>query len=281
MVNGQERRRGRSVSTNSGNGPITNCNDIRVTYDRRPAIAEEGQLAIPAAQVSNLRAQTSNSGIYVNGWDRSEYQVMTCKAVPPDDPNPTASLRGITTTFANGQLSVDGPSDREWMATLILMVPRLTSLDLQTANGPLRLQDFAGSLQIRASNGPVSLINVGGSVQVTTANGPVSLRGVSGDHRVTAANGPVDVQLTGSRWEGPGLEVSSRNGPMSVSIPTAYASGIRIQTSQHSPVSCRASVCAGVTRTLGSPSLIQIGSGEPLVRLSGINGPVAIRGANE
>ncbi|PYS47852.1 MAG: hypothetical protein DMG13_26805, partial [Acidobacteria bacterium] len=194
-----------------------------MTYDRRPAITEETAMTLPASQVSALRAQTSNSGIYLTGWDRNEYSVKTCKAVPDDDPNAVGTLREITTSYANDRLSVNGPNDRKWVANLIIMAPRLSPLDIQTTNGPLQLRDLAGNIHVSASNGPIGLDNVGGSVQATTANGPISIKGASGDHRLTATNGPIHVGLSGSRWDGPGLEVSTKNGPLSVSIPNNYA----------------------------------------------------------
>ena len=276
MTDAQTRRSGRSSSI-SGEGLVRDCGDIRVTYARRPAITEQTEMTLSPSQVSTLRAQVDNSGIYLNGWDRNEYSVKTCKAVPDDDPNPTVTLRAITTSNANGQLSVQGPNNSEWTANLIIMVPRLTSVDLQTVNGPLGLRDLAGNIQLNASNGPISLDNVGGVVQVRTANGPISVKGASGDHRLTATNGPINVRLSGSRWDGPGLEASTQNGPLNVSIPDGYGSGVWIQTSDHSPVSCKAPACARATRSSGTPGIIRIGNGEPIVRLSTLNGPLSIQ----
>jgi len=278
ILEGQRSRR--STSTNvDGDRPVTNCGDIRVTYDRRPAITEEAKMTLAPSQVSVLRAQTADSGIYVTGWDRNEFSITTCKAVPSDDPNPTSALREIVTTNVNGRLSIDGPAGREWMASLIIMVPRLSSLDLQTANGPISLRDLAGTIRLSASNGPIGLRNVGGSVEARTANGPISVKESSGDYRLAATNGPLNVELSGSRWDGPGLEATTQNGPLSIGIPDSYGSGIRIQASDHSPVSCRASVCSQATRSLSSPSIIRIGSGDPVVRFSTVNGPLSIKGS--
>jgi DUF4097 and DUF4098 domain-containing protein YvlB len=280
VAHAQNRRPNRSARLNvDRDRPVTNCGDIRVTYDRRPAITEEADLSLPAAQVSTLRTRIGNGGIYVNGWDRNEYSVKTCKAVP-DDSNATSTLRDInTTTNGNGELTVSGPTDRDWTADLIIMVPRLSRMDVETRNGPLQLREFAGQIHAAATNGPIGLNNVGGVVEATTTNGPITVRGASGDQHVTAVNGPIHVELSGSRWDGPGLEVSTKNGPLSVSVPDGYASGISLQTSQRSPVNCNASVCAGTTRTPNSPNMIRIGSGDPIVKLSTSNGPVSIQAA--
>jgi DUF4097 and DUF4098 domain-containing protein YvlB len=280
MMDAQTRPSGRSSSTNiDGDGPVTNCGDIHVTYGRRPAITEETDMTLPPSQVSTLRVQLSNDGIYLNGWDRNDYSIKTCKAVPDDDPSAASTLREITTGNANGQITVNGPSGREWVSNLIIMVPRLSTLDLQTRNGPIQLRDLAGNIQLTASNGPISLNNVGGFVQATTTNGPISVKGASGDQRLTASNGPIHVALSGNRWDGPGLNVSTQNGPLSVSIPDAYGSGIQVQVSDHSPVSCKASTCAGATRSLSSPGMIRLGNGEPIVRLTTVNGPLSIQAA--
>src|SRR5262249_32373730 len=88
-IYGQNRQTNRSTSVNvNRDGPVTDCRDIRVTYDRRPAIAEESEMSVPASQVAMLRTQMGNGGVYINGWDRNEYSVKTRKPVPYDG-NPT------------------------------------------------------------------------------------------------------------------------------------------------------------------------------------------------
>jgi len=280
LMGAQSRRPRLSTNVNVDRGNVTDCRDLRVQFDRRPAITEETEMILPPSQVSALRAQTDNSGIYVSGWDRNESSVKTCKAVPDSDPNASATLREINTTNTNGQLSVTGPRDREWVANLIIMVPRLSTLDLQTRNGPLQLRDLAGNIHLSASNGPISLANVGGSVQAATTNGPISVKGGSGDQQLSATNGPIRVGLSGTRWDGPGLQVSTRNGPLALSIPETYDSGIAIQVSGRSPVSCTAGACSGAIRSPGSPNIIRIGNGDPIVRLSTMNGPLSVRNDN-
>src|SRR5262245_52756699 len=75
-VDAQNRSRRRSTSTSvEGDRSVTDCRDIRATFDRRPAITEESQMTMTLAQGSVLRASASNNGIYVTGWDRNEISV--------------------------------------------------------------------------------------------------------------------------------------------------------------------------------------------------------------
>jgi hypothetical protein len=63
--NRQVRQARRSTNLNVDIEKVTNCGDLRMTFDRRPAITEESEILLPASQVSTLRAQTENSGMYV------------------------------------------------------------------------------------------------------------------------------------------------------------------------------------------------------------------------
>jgi len=280
VLHAEAQNRNRSDNMNvHTDGPVTDCRDIRVTFGSNPAITDQNEMSLPASQVSNLQAQMSTGGVFITGWDRGEYSVKTCKAVP-DDANATGTLRDIVTNKAgSAQISVSGPSDRTWTASLIIMVPRLSSMNVETRNGPLELRDLAGNIHLKATNGPITLRNVGGVVETTATNGPISLSGVSGDQRISTSNGPVSLQLSGNRWDGPGLEVSTKNGPLSIELPDAYSSAILIQTSDRSPMNCSAAACAGAYRNTSSPGVIQLGSGSPTVRLSSSNGPLSIRSA--
>src|SRR5262249_58146928 len=93
-ISAQSSRNSRSISTNvSDDRAVTTCGDIRTTFDRRTAITEEAEMILPSSQVSSLRLQNAKGAVYINGWDRNEYSVRTCKAVPDDDTNPTVTLR--------------------------------------------------------------------------------------------------------------------------------------------------------------------------------------------
>src|SRR3954454_1101931 len=81
VVHAQARRTNRSTNVSvNRDSPVTDCHDIQVSYDRQAAITEESEISLPAAQVSTLKTQMGDGGIYINGWDRNDYSVKTCKA---------------------------------------------------------------------------------------------------------------------------------------------------------------------------------------------------------
>jgi DUF4097 and DUF4098 domain-containing protein YvlB len=106
-----------------------------------------------------------------------------------------------------GMLRTDGPDTgrrESWNATFVVYVPHRTDVEAD------------------AYNGPVSARDINGRVRLETHNGPVSLRNLSGDVRAITRNGPVNVELTGDRWQGAGLDAETRNGPVTLEVPDGY-----------------------------------------------------------
>ena len=74
-----------------------------------------------------------------------------------------------------------------------------------------------------------------------------------------------------------GLDADAQNGPLTLRLPDEYASSVRVETSTHSPLSCRAAACEGARREDGNRNrLLEIGGSDAVVRLSSVNGPVSI-----
>src|SRR5512143_412055 len=247
---GERHRRGMNLST--GNGPIEDCGQLRVSF-------AENDAAITA-----------------------------CKAAA--DPK---DLARITVSAENGDLQVRGPEDRDWVVHFIVRAPASSSLDLEahngplsigrmtgevaarTQNGPVSLENSSGRIQAEAKNGPISVRDCTGSVQASAVNGPVSVSGSGGDVNVTTQNGPISVELAGNRWDGK-LEARARNGPLTLSLPDGYSSGVRVESSGRSPFQCRAKACEQARRDWTEESrTVEFGdTASPVVLLSTVNGPV-------
>jgi hypothetical protein len=259
----------------SGDGD--KCLDLKVRSEGEVARAEES-FTLPKTQPLAIDA-TTRGGIRVRGWDRSEYSVQACKiAVAETRAGAESDLKGISVKQASGRFSASGPATGEWMVYYIVHAPKDADLDLETRNGPLALDGVAGRIKVRAANGPVSIRECSGEIQARAANGPVSFSGAGGDVSLAAQNGPLSIRLSGSEWQGPKFEARTVNGPLSLHLPDAYRSGIRIETSGHAPLSCRAGICAGAhSEVSGDQRSLELNGANPVVRLSTGNGPVAVR----
>jgi hypothetical protein len=272
----------RTVTVDGGDG-AGGCAGIHMRLGDRITARGEETITLSRREAKGLVLEGSrHGGVTVRGADTDTFAVTACTAAAGDDEaSARAALAKVSLRSAGGHVSIEGPEGERWTGFLIVTAPRDADLSVEASNGPVSLTDLAGALTVKASNGPVSLSNLTGSAEVDAANGPVSLKGSSGDIRIHAVNGPLTVVLNGTRWDGKGLEADAKNGPLTLKVPDDFASGVRVETSAHSPFSCRAAACGGARRQDGDRTrLFEIGTQNAVVKLSNVNGPVSIVGAN-
>jgi DUF4097 and DUF4098 domain-containing protein YvlB len=92
------------------------------------------------------------------------------------------------------------------------MVPRSSDLDLETSNGGITVKDVKGELDLHSSNGGLSLEDVAGSVRARTTNGGIT------------------ATFTGERAEGDGIELSTTNGSIELSLPKRFSGELNART---------------------------------------------------
>ena len=273
-----QKGRGGNVTISTGSDKdITECDQARVRIGDGETARSELLQTIPRSAVSVLRVRPPmNGGVHIQGSTANEFVIKACLAAGGDDmAEAQALLKDLRLSVENGEVSVQGPNSKDWVAFLLIQAPNGTSLDLTATNGPIGVSRFSGTVKAQVVNGPVTLSEVSGSVLVEAQNGPVTVNGGGGDFQLSAQNGPLTVALAGYEWSG-SLEGRTQNGPLTLKIPDNYVSAVLVDASKHSPVTCRAGQCAQAVRTWDNPNRIQFGGPNPIVRLSTVNGPVTI-----
>ena len=270
----------RHTTTNSYYDGAFDCSRVRSTFDDEETVRGEQEFTLTAAQVPQLQVDSTIGGIEVRGWDGADYHIRACKtAGGATVPEAQQHLQQIRVEVASGRVSVRGPGEegQSWSVYLLVQAPRNANIDLKTTNGPISLTDLSGKITAQTTNGPLSIKDCSGEVNASAHNGPISLRGSTGDIHAQTQNGPISVALTGTAWQGPGLEAHAQNGPVSLSMPENFQSGVIVQTDGHSPMSCKASVCSNARKTWDEGyRRIELGSGTPAVKLSTVNGPASV-----
>lgn len=209
----------------------------------------------------NLRVDGGqNGGISIEGWERDAIAVRAKVWANASSPDRARALANdVRVRLVDGRLESDGPDTgrrESWGVSWEVMVPRATSLDLETHNGGIDIVDVSGAIRFEAQNGGVDLMRVGGDVVGHTTNG--------GLH----------VVLDGSRWDGEGLDVETRNGGVTLVIPDSYSARLETGTVNGGididfPITVQGRLGRRLTTTLGE--------GGPTVRAMTTNGGVEIR----
>jgi DUF4097 and DUF4098 domain-containing protein YvlB len=236
---------------------LDNCRDDRGRDDRE-RYCDIREQTLPAR--SSLRVDgRENGGIEVIGSDRNDIRVISKIQTQAGSASDAKAMADQIRIEAGDEIRADGPSTRwrsSWSVSYEIHVPRKMSLDL------------------RATNGGISIENVDGRLEFETTNGGITLVGVAGNVRGETSNGGVDVQLTGDRWSGEGLDVRSTNGGVDVTIPANYSARLETGTTNGGmDIGFPITVQGRLNRHLTT----QLGDGGPLVRVTTTNGGVTLR----
>ena len=271
--------RGGGGWSSHGDGPAGDCNALHIRLDgERPTIESE-ERSVSKSEARVLRVHPlKNGGAQVQGWDKDTYSITACKAAVGSDAQ--RLLSQIKLSVKDGDISVAGPSSEgnDWTVFLLIRTPKAADVEVTTHNGPVSFYDVDGKLNARASNGPISVQGFSGEADISAENGPISFEGNAGKLRLHTQNGPINVSVGGSTWTGGGLVADAENGPLTLHVPSGFQSAFLVESSDHAPLSCHASICSEARRTWDDDHRrIEFGSGSPLIRLSTHNGPISVQ----
>jgi hypothetical protein len=199
-----------------------------------------------------------NGGVSFIGENRRDVKIVArIQASADDDATASAIAKQIRIITDGGEIRSEGPSQHHtsWSVSYDVYVPNRTNLEATTENGGISAKEIQGEMNFEATNGGIHLADVGGSVHARTTNG-----GVTAD-------------LSGSTWQGQGLDLQTTNGGATVYVPRGYNAQLETGTTNGGmrvdfPITVRGSLNRGIST--------QLGSGGPLVRVVTTNGGVHI-----
>jgi hypothetical protein len=200
-----------------------------------------------------------NGGIEVRGWDRNEIRLeakVTAQAETEEEARRIVSEVQVETS---GTVRADGPPmerRRSWSVSYRLHVPRHADLSLTSTNGGISVRAIRGDLELSTLNGGLSLEDLGGNVKGRTTNGGI------------------DLSLTGSEWQGEGVELRTTNGGVKMHVPGDYNAHIETGTTNGGiQVDFPVTVHGRIDRELS----VDLGRGGAPIRVRTTNGGVSLR----
>ena len=174
---------------------------------REQTVASIGRLSVDAAR---------NGGATVKGWLRHDVLVRARVEARGETEGAARNMASrVSIDSSGGQVRASGPESADnswWSVSYEIFVPQNTDLSLKSHNGGLTVSDVRGQIRFEANNGGVRLKRVAGDVSGSTVNGGVN------------------VELTGAAWDGRQLDVSTRNGGVTVLMPSHYSAHVQAET---------------------------------------------------
>ena len=239
----------RQNDTWSHNNLVGNC-EIR----EQTLALSGGTIAIDGRQ---------NGGVSVKGWDQNQVLVRArVQAGAPTAEEAAALSRQITIETSGAKIFANGPESRSnyrWDVSFEVFVPRRADLSVETHNGGISIAEVNGKIDFTAVNGGVVLKRIGGAVRGSTTNGGLV------------------IQLSGDRWEGETLDVSTTNGGVVMSIPENYSAQLETGTVNGSvSVDFPVTVQGRISKQIA----LNLGSGGAKVKAMTTNGGVTLKRTN-
>lgn len=187
------------------------CNNYNYSNGDRAGFSEVREFTVPATGSLTVDGG-KNGGVSVKGGSVNEIQVKACINAWADSEQDARNVVSGIQISRGSTIKAEGDGRSNWSVSYQITVPRNTSLNLSAKNGGISIAGVEGELEFETVNGGVSLVEVAGNVRGRTTNGGVS------------------VKLSGTSWNGSGLDVSTTNGGVSLAIPESYNANIEART---------------------------------------------------
>ena len=168
---------------------------------------------------------------------------------------------------ANGGIYVVGSSRADFAVTVCKAVA--PSGDSSAALAAIRPTSTGGTVSVtgRDNDRWIAYLLVeaprDASIDLEALNGPLEVRDFAGSTAARTTNGPINL--------------ANVSGTVKVEVPRDFASGVRVESSNHSPWKCEGTACESAKRSWDDGShWIELGRGPVAVRVATVNGPVAV-----
>jgi hypothetical protein len=238
---------------------LAQCRQQRTEQFRHCEVRPITMAATGAIQVD----ARPNGGVRMTGWDQATIAGSARVQVQAGSQAEALGIAGaIAVAAGGGTLRADGPKTgdgQSWSVSFVLSVPRRTDAEIDSINGP------------------VAISGISGRIRATTTNGPISLEELGGDVRVRATNGPLNIVLSGSSWDGVGLDAETLNGPVKIAVPDGYSAQLRTGTVNGPlhlgiPITLQGEIRGGRIKSIDAA----IGAGGAPIRAVTTNGPASV-----
>lgn len=241
----------------------SSCDEGRWGSSEQKRYCETRDLTLPGLKSGTLTVDGQrNGGITVKGYAGTDIRVRArVQAWSKDEAEAKARVAAVKIGTEGNTLRAEAAGDDNYAVSYEIFVPEKTALALKTHNGGIHLDNLRGPVSFEAQNGGVSISGAGGDVKGRTQNGGLN------------------ITLTGTKWDGAGLDVATTNGGITWKLPPDYSAQFFTST-VHGPV--RTDFPASVQGTVKrSEVAVALGKGGAPVKAVTTNGGVTVSRAGK
>jgi hypothetical protein len=244
----------------------TACSDS-IQKPKGDELTEMFSQTYPLSPTGRVSIANINGDVHINVWDQASVKVDAVKRARSQTGLSRVTI-DVTNTADSVQVKTKYPEDRNysgrnredsWASVeYTLTVPRRARLDgAELVNGSLDVEGVQGDVNASLVNGTVKASGLGGEVKLSTVNGGI-------DANVAALEAAKGVHLT------------SVNGPIVLIVPSGASADVKAST-VHGGITNDFGLTVEDGQFVGHSLNGQIGSGGARIRLTNVNGSIAIK----
>ena len=233
-------------------------------------LTEEFHQTYPLNATGRVSIENINGGVRISVWDQNMVKVDAVKRAYKKerldeakvDVSTTADSVRIRTEYPDRNQSFSDSEPRRYNnpaeVEYTLTIPRKARIDSADL--------VNGSLEIEGAEG---------DVKAACVNGHVKARGLTGDVKLSTVNGGVEATIT-RLDESKSTSLNSVNGSIVLTIPSDSNAQVKASTI-HGSITNDFGLQVNDGEYVGHDLSGQIGNGGPRIRLSNVNGSIAIK----
>jgi DUF4097 and DUF4098 domain-containing protein YvlB len=230
-------------------------------------LTETFSQAYPISPTGRVSIANINGDVHINVWDQNSVKVDAVKRAYSQQRLSEVTV-DVQSTADSVQVKTRYPEDRNysgrnredgWVTVeYTLTIPRRARLDgAELVNGSLDVEGVQGDVQASLVNGTVKASGLGGEVKLSTVNGGIEANVVA----LEAAKG---------------VHLSSVNGSIVLVVPSGASAEVKAST-LHGGITNDFGLTVEDGQFVGHSMNGQIGSGGARIRLTNVNGSIAIK----
>ncbi|HYX27650.1 MAG TPA: DUF4097 family beta strand repeat-containing protein [Pyrinomonadaceae bacterium] len=250
--------------------PKNKDGDKRKEKDQTPRgdeLTENFSQSYPLSATGRVSIANINGNVHINVWDQNSVKVDAVKRAYSQQRLSEVSI-DVRTTADSVEIRTKYPEDRNYSGRnreersasveYTLTIPRRARLD--------------GAELI---NGSLDINGVQGDVDASLINGNLRASGMGGDVKLSTINGAVEANVA-NLDKSKSVKVNSVNGSITIYLPSGANAEVKAST-LHGAITNDFGLSVDDGQYVGHSLRGQIGSGGAQIKLSNVNGPIAIK----
>lgn len=237
--------------------------------DDAAEVTEQFHQSYPLNATGRVSVANINGSVRISVWDQNEVKVDAVKRASSKEALDELKIE-VTNTADSVRIKTDYPNSN-WSGERHTKRSHNSGSVEYTLTVPRRARIDSAELV----NGSLDIEGVEGDVIAACVNGSVKARGLTGEVKLSTVNGSVEATITRLDEAKP-TSLSSVNGGIVLTIPGNANAQVRASTI-HGRITNDFGLQVNDGEFVGHDLSGQIGSGGTRIRLSNVNGSIAIK----